>query len=25
MDSGHLPALAHPQELVERLEAYRTA
>ena len=25
MDSGHLPALAHPRELVERLEAYRTA
>jgi pimeloyl-ACP methyl ester carboxylesterase len=25
MDGGHLPALAHPQELVERLEAYRTA
>ena len=24
MDSGHLPALAHPTELVERLEAYRT-
>lgn len=24
MDSGHLPALAHPNELVERLEAYRT-
>jgi pimeloyl-ACP methyl ester carboxylesterase len=23
MTSGHLPALAHPQELVERLEAYR--
>ena len=23
MDSGHLPALAHPLELVERLEAYR--
>ncbi len=23
MDSGHLPALAHPVELVERLEAYR--
>jgi pimeloyl-ACP methyl ester carboxylesterase len=23
MDSGHLPALAHPKELVERLEAYR--
>jgi pimeloyl-ACP methyl ester carboxylesterase len=23
MDSGHLPALAHPHELVERLEAYR--
>ena len=23
MDSGHLPALSHPQELVERLEAYR--
>jgi pimeloyl-ACP methyl ester carboxylesterase len=25
MESGHLPALAHPDELVERLEAYRTA
>jgi pimeloyl-ACP methyl ester carboxylesterase len=25
MDSGHLPALAHPTELVERLEAYRTS
>jgi pimeloyl-ACP methyl ester carboxylesterase len=25
MDGGHLPALAHPQELVERLEMYRTA
>jgi pimeloyl-ACP methyl ester carboxylesterase len=24
MDSGHLPALAHPKELVDRLEAYRT-
>lgn len=24
MDGGHLPALAHPTELVERLEAYRT-
>ncbi|MCU1459105.1 MAG: hydrolase, alpha/beta fold family protein [Actinomycetia bacterium] len=23
MESGHLPALAHPMELVERLEAYR--
>ncbi|MGH3416093.1 MAG: alpha/beta hydrolase [Actinocrinis sp.] len=23
MNSGHLPALAHPVELVERLEAYR--
>jgi pimeloyl-ACP methyl ester carboxylesterase len=23
MDSGHLPALAHPDELVERLERYR--
>jgi pimeloyl-ACP methyl ester carboxylesterase len=23
MEGGHLPALAHPQELVERLEAYR--
>jgi pimeloyl-ACP methyl ester carboxylesterase len=23
MDGGHLPALAHPGELVERLEAYR--
>lgn len=23
MDSGHLPALAHPHELVDRLEAYR--
>jgi pimeloyl-ACP methyl ester carboxylesterase len=25
MDGGHLPALAHPDELVERLEAYRIA
>lgn len=25
LDSGHLPALAHPEELVERLEAYRVA
>lgn len=25
MDSGHLPALAHPDELVERLETYRLA
>jgi pimeloyl-ACP methyl ester carboxylesterase len=25
MDSGHLPALAHPSELVERLEKYRAA
>ena len=24
MDSGHLPALAHPEALVARLEAYRT-
>ena len=24
MDGGHLPALAHPQELARRLEAYRT-
>ena len=24
MDGGHLPALAHPHELVRRLEAYRT-
>jgi pimeloyl-ACP methyl ester carboxylesterase len=24
MDGGHLPALAHPRELAERLEAYRT-
>lgn len=24
MDGGHLPALSHPNELVERLEAYRT-
>ncbi|MFC7446408.1 alpha/beta hydrolase [Rhodococcus daqingensis] len=24
MDSGHLPALAHPAELVERLERYRS-
>ena len=24
IDSGHLPALGHPSELVERLEAYRT-
>lgn len=23
IESGHLPALSHPQELVERLEAYR--
>jgi hypothetical protein len=23
IDGGHLPALAHPQELAERLEAYR--
>lgn len=23
MDGGHLPALAHPDELVARLEAYR--
>jgi pimeloyl-ACP methyl ester carboxylesterase len=25
MDSGHLPALSRPRELVERLEAYRVA
>ena len=25
MDGGHLPALARPRELVERLEAYRIA
>jgi pimeloyl-ACP methyl ester carboxylesterase len=25
MPGGHLPALAHPQELVERLETYRAA
>jgi pimeloyl-ACP methyl ester carboxylesterase len=25
MESGHLPALAHPAELVERLEQYRVA
>lgn len=25
MESGHLPALAHPTELVERLERYRVA
>lgn len=25
MDGGHLPALAHPRELVDHLEAYRTA
>lgn len=25
MDGGHLPALARPLDLVERLEAYRTA
>ncbi|WP_405137948.1 alpha/beta fold hydrolase [Nocardia sp. NBC_01388] len=25
MDGGHLPALGHSRELVERLEAYRTA
>jgi pimeloyl-ACP methyl ester carboxylesterase len=24
MDSGHLPALAHPEELVDRLERYRS-
>jgi hypothetical protein len=24
MDGGHLPALARPAELVERLERYRT-
>ena len=24
MSSGHLPALAHPKELADRLEAYRT-
>ena len=24
MDGGHLPALAHPHELVERLESFRT-
>ena len=24
MGGGHLPALAHPEELVARLEAYRT-
>jgi len=24
IDGGHLPALARPKELVERLEAYRT-
>jgi phenylalanine-4-hydroxylase len=24
MESGHLPALAHPLELVQRLERYRT-
>ena len=23
MDSGHTPALSHPRELVQRLEAYR--
>jgi hypothetical protein len=23
MEGGHLPALAHPDELVRRLEAYR--
>jgi hypothetical protein len=23
MDSGHLPALSRPKELVDRLEAYR--
>ena len=23
MDGGHLPALSHPRELVQRLEAYR--
>jgi pimeloyl-ACP methyl ester carboxylesterase len=25
MESGHLPALGHPRELADRLEAYRTA
>jgi len=25
IDSGHLPALSRPQELVERLESYRSA
>jgi len=25
MESGHLPALSHPTELVERLERYREA
>jgi hypothetical protein len=25
MDGGHLPALARPDELVERLEGYRAA
>jgi hypothetical protein len=25
MAGGHLPALAHPDDLVERLETYRTA
>ena len=25
MDGGHLPALAHPEELVERLEAFASA
>jgi len=25
MDGGHLPALGHPHELVQRLEAYRAA
>jgi pimeloyl-ACP methyl ester carboxylesterase len=25
MDGGHLPALAHPEALVERLESFRTA
>jgi len=24
MESGHLPALSHPEQLVDRLEAYRT-
>jgi hypothetical protein len=25
MDSGHLPALGHPNDLIGRLETYRSA